>query len=98
MSQPVGKFDFLHNDPNITHRALVVFEELAKYTDKDNQCYPAIPTLARDLKLSKSTVKRALDDLEREKYIVKKQRYRESGGKSTLLYTLIFPENSPQKH
>lgn len=51
-------------------------------------CWPAIPTIAKDLNLSQSTVRRALNDLRKEGLLETEQRYRKSGGKSSLLYTL----------
>jgi predicted transcriptional regulator len=51
-------------------------------------CYPAIGTIAKDLKLSRRTVQRAIADLEKTGYLQKKQRWRENGGKSSLLFTV----------
>lgn len=62
------------------------------YADKqeiDGTCYPAIGTIARDLSLSASTVKRAVGDLEKNGFIRKKQRWRDNGGKSSLLFEII---------
>lgn len=56
--------------------------------DKAGRCYPAIGTIAKELKLSRSTVKRAITDLEKTGHHSKEQRWRENGGKSSLLYTL----------
>jgi predicted transcriptional regulator len=56
--------------------------------DRDGACYPAIGTIARELKLSRSTVKRAVADLEEAGYLSKEQRWRENGGKSSCLYRL----------
>jgi len=56
---------------------------------KDGKCYPAIGTIARELKLSRSTVKRALADLEKSGRIRKEQRWRENGGKSSNLLYLV---------
>jgi predicted transcriptional regulator len=57
--------------------------------DKDGKCYPAIGTIARELKLSRSTVKRAIADLEKSGRLRKEQRWRENGGKSSNLYYLV---------
>ncbi|MDE7194227.1 MAG: helix-turn-helix domain-containing protein [Oscillospiraceae bacterium] len=54
-------------------------------------CFPAINTIAADLKMSRSTVKRALDDLEIAKYLRHERRYRQSGGNSSNLYFLSRP-------
>ncbi|MEG2957350.1 MAG: helix-turn-helix domain-containing protein, partial [Christensenellaceae bacterium] len=45
-------------------------------------------TIARELKLSRSTVKRAIDDLEQSGWLTKEQLWRTKGGKSSNLYTL----------
>ena len=57
--------------------------------NKENQCYPAIGTIAKELNLSRRTVERAINDLIRAGLLKKEQRWRENGGKSSLLYTLI---------
>ena len=76
---------------DLPHRAVAVYMYLDRRANQERQCWPAIPTIARELKLSVSTVKRALHDLERVGYIRREQRYRASGGKSSLLYTLKRP-------
>ena len=47
-----------------------------------------LQTIARDLKLSRSTVKRALRDLEQTGYLEKQKRYRKNGSCTSNLYTL----------
>lgn len=42
-----------------------------------------------DLSISKSTVKRVMDDLVKNRYIKVEQRYRNSGAKSSLLFTIL---------
>ena len=74
---------------NLPHRAIAVYLYLESRANKDRTCYPAIGTIARELHLSVSTVKRAITDLEREGFLRKKQRWRENGGRSSLLYEII---------
>jgi len=74
---------------NLPHRAIAVYLYLESRVNKDRTCYPAIGTIARELHLSVSTVKRAITDLEREGFIRKKQRWRDNGGRSSLLYEII---------
>ena len=74
---------------NLPHRAIAVYLYLESRVNKDRTCYPAIGTIARELHLSVSTVKRAITDLEREGFIRKKQRWRDNGGRSRLLYEII---------
>jgi Mn-dependent DtxR family transcriptional regulator len=52
------------------------------------KCYPALGTIAAELKLSRSTVKRAIADLEKSGYLRKENRWRENGGKSSNMYVL----------
>lgn len=70
----------------LSHRAVAVYMYLRDRADRDGKCYPAIGTIARELKLSRSTVKRAIADLEEADRLSKEQRWRESGGKSSNLY------------
>ena len=73
---------------NLPHRAVAVYMYLRDRANKDGSCYPAINTIAKDLKISKSTVKRALSDLEKDGYINHERRYRKTGGNSSNLYYL----------
>ena len=76
---------------NLPHRAITVYMYLRDRADKNGACFPAISTIAQDLKMSRSTVKRALSDLEKAKYIRHERRYRQSGGNSSNLYLLSHP-------
>lgn len=73
---------------DLPHRAVAVYMYLRDRCDKDGKCYPAIGTIARELKLSRSTVKRAIADLEKSGYLRKEQRWRENGGKSSNMFYL----------
>jgi DNA-binding MarR family transcriptional regulator len=83
----VGYYTSLYSS-ELPHRAVTVYMYLRDRCDKDGKCYPAIGTIARELKLSRSTVKRALADLEKSGRIRKEQRWRENGGKSSNLFYL----------
>ncbi len=74
---------------NLPHRAIAVYLYLESRANKDRTCYPAIGTIARELHLSVSTVKRAITDLEREGFIRKNQRWRDNGGRSSLLFEIL---------
>ncbi len=71
---------------DLPHRAISVYIYLADRANKQDICWPAIPTIARDLKLSESTVRRALGDLRKAELLVKECRFRENGGCSSNLY------------
>lgn len=73
---------------DLPHRAVAVYIYLADRVNKDGVCWPAIPTISRDLKLSESTTRRALRDLKKAGLIQTEQRYRDNGGNSSLLYIM----------
>ena len=73
---------------DLPHRAISVYIYLSDRAGKKTTCWPSIPTIAKDLKLSESTTRRALGDLRKAGLIQTEQRYRESGGNSSLLYIL----------
>jgi len=74
---------------DLPHRAVTVFMYLKNRAGKDGQCFPAISTIAADLKLSKRTVERALADLEKAGFLSREHRWRGKGGKSSNLYRLL---------
>ena len=76
---------------NLPHRAIAVYMYLRDRANKDGFCYPAINTIAQDLKISKSTVKRALSEIEKEGYIRHERRYRKTGGNSSNIYYVTRP-------
>lgn len=61
-------------ETELPHRAVAVYLYLETRADRERTCYPAIGTIARELHLSVSTVKRAIRDLECAGFIQKKQR------------------------
>lgn len=73
----------------LPHRAVAVYMYLRDRADVQGRCWPAIRTIGRELGISRSTVKRALDDLVKSGYLKKEPRYRENGSKSSSLYTLL---------
>lgn len=73
---------------DLPHRAISVYTYLADRAGKKATCWPSIPTISKDLKLSESTTRRALNDLRKADLIHTEQQYRENGGNSSLLYKL----------
>ena len=74
---------------DLPNRAIAVYLYLRGRANKEGFCWPAVPTIARDLKMSESTIRRALRDLVREGFLVIEERQRESGANSSNLYNLI---------
>lgn len=73
---------------DLPYRAVSVYIYLSDRTNKNGECWPAIPTIAKELKLSQSTVRRAMRDLRKEGLLETEQRCRTKGGQSSLLYKL----------
>lgn len=83
----MSRLDFLYR-MELPHRAVAVYIYLADRTNENNECWPAIPTIAADLKLSPSTIRRGIRDLKKAGFLETEQRYRKKGGKSSLLFRL----------
>jgi len=84
----MGYFEKIYQS-DLNHRARVVYMYLKDHTDSEGKCWPGIRTISTDLRLSRSTVKRALDELCREELIAKEKRWRENGSRSANLYRLL---------
>ena len=83
----MSRLDFLYRT-ELPHRAVAVYIYLADRTNENNECWPAIPTIAADLKYSPPTVRRGIRDLKKAGLIETEQRYRKKGGKSSLMFRL----------
>lgn len=81
-------YDAVYNDEELIHRAKLVYIFLKDHADKDGTCWPGINTIATGVSLSRSTVKRALDDLVRAGLVTKERRWRGNGSASSNLYRL----------
>lgn len=80
-------FSFLY-EMDIPHHAVVVYQYLFFQANQDGQCWLSVPRIASDIKLSERTVRRAIGELRKAGLIETEQRYRMSGGKSSLLFTI----------
>lgn len=84
----MGYYDSIYGE-ELPHRAVTVYMYLKERANKDNQCYPAMSTIAEELNLSRRTVQRAVSDLIEAGYLMTEQRWRQKGGRSSLLYTVL---------
>lgn len=84
----MSRLTFLYQ-MDLPHRAVAVYTYLYDRADKNGECYPSVNTISGDIKLSPATVRRAIKDLKKAGLIETEQRFREKGGKSTLLFKLI---------
>ena len=62
---------------------------LKDHANKEGTCWPGIKTIASGVSLSRSTVKRALDDLVKAGLVEKSSRWRENRSLSSNLYQII---------
>mgnify|MGYP001032962707 CR=1 FL=1 len=81
-------FGSIYADQELSHRAKTVYMYLKDRADSEGRCWPAIKTIALELGLSRSTVKRALDDLVRAGLLRKDPRWRENGSYTSNLYQI----------
>lgn len=83
----MSRLDFLYSS-DVSSKAVAVFLYLLDHANKQGECWPAIPTIAEDLKVSESTVRRAVKELKKAELLTTEQRYRPNGGKSSLCYKI----------
>ena len=83
----MGRLDKIYK-MNLPHRAVAVYCYLYERANENGECWPAIDTIAHEIKLSRSTVKRAIGDLKIAGLIDTEQRYRMKGGKSSLMFLI----------
>ena len=74
---------------DLPNRAIAVYLYLRGRANKEGFCWPAVPTMARELKMSESTIRRALRDLVQEGFLKVEERQRESGADSSNKFTLV---------
>ena len=83
----MGRLNFLYQS-DLPHRAVSVYIYLDDRANRNGEYWPSISTIAKELKFSQSTVRRALNDLRKADLIETEQRYRKNDAKSSLLYKL----------
>ena len=97
----VGYFESIYADTELPHRCKTVYIYLRDRANASGTCWPGIKTIASDLGLSRSTVKRAIrsnimsakfndsiNELERKGFLLKNPRYRANGSHTSNLYTV----------
>ena len=79
----------LYENSELPHRAKLVYLYLHDRMDQEGKVWPGIKTIAADLSLSRSTVKRAIRDLEEADLIRKEPHYRENGSATSNRYYIL---------
>lgn len=84
----MGKLNHVYQS-ELPSRAVLVYLYLYDRANEKSECWPSIATISKDLKMSQSTVRRALNDLRKERMLETEQRYRTNGANSSLLFRLL---------
>lgn len=81
------KLDIFYS--NIKANSILVYLYLERHGARKRQCFHSTRTIAENLNISQRTVSRAINELESEGYILRINRYRQNGGKSSNLYEIL---------
>ena len=87
-SDAVAYYGSVYQDRDLSPRAKSVLIYLKDHANKQGTCWPGISTIAVGVSLSRSTVKRALDDLVKAGLVEKSSRWRENGSLTSNLYRI----------
>ena len=79
-------FDLIYNDDRLPNRAKLVYVYLYDRMDSEKKTWPGINRIGSDLSLSRSTVKRAINDLINAGYVRKEFAYRNNGSHTSNRY------------
>ena len=82
-------FNEVYGDRELSARAKTVCLYLHDRANQKGESWYAINTIAKELCLSRSSVKRAMSELIQRGKIKKRARFRENGGNTSNLYSLI---------
>ena len=86
--ETMSYFNEIYGDPELSSKAKMVLLYLHDRANKKGESWYAINTIAKDLCLSRSSVKRAMSELIQRGKIKKRARFRENGGNTSNLYSL----------
>ena len=73
---------------DLPSRAVSDYHCLFQHMNQEMGCFPAISTICEETGLSRSTVKRSLNDLMKAGFLRKTERYRTNGSQTSNLYRL----------
>ena len=82
-------FNEIYGDPELSSKAKMVLLYLHDRANQKGESWYAINTMARELSLSRSSIKRALAELVRQKRINVHHRFRNNGRCTSNTYYLI---------
>ena len=83
-------FKQIYDDERLSNRAKLVYIYFRDRMDSERKAWPGIKRIAADLSISRSTVKRAINDLIQVGYIRKETAYRDNGSHTSNRYYILF--------
>ena len=83
-------FEMIYMD-EVSAKAVSVYRYLLDRQGKKEFCFVSHRRMSADLKISVSTVKRALDELERKGYVAIEQQKRANGSRCSNVYRCKSP-------
>lgn len=81
-----------HYAPRIGVYGIAVYGMLCRRANAEKHCWPSLNRMAKDLGISRPTVVSALDTLQKEGLISRRQREEEGKGHISTSYTLLYPD------
>lgn len=75
-------------DMGLPHRAVAVYCYLCRCANKKGECFPSVRRIASDISLCRSTVFKAMNDLEQKGLITRTHRFHSNGAKRSSLYKI----------
>ena len=81
-------FSEIYGDPELSSKAKQVLVYLHDRANKNGESWYAIGTMAKDLSLARSTIKRALAEWIRQGRLKRQPRFRVNGGCTSNRYRL----------
>ena len=85
----MGGLNYLYENGELSQRAKLVYLYLYDRMDKERKTWPGLNTIAKDLSVSRGTVKGAVKDLEKAGLIRKEPHFRENGNATSNRYYLL---------
>ena len=74
---------------DLPNRAIAVYLYLRGRANREGVCWLAVPTMARELKMSESTVRRGVRDVEKAGFVTVEERFRWNHADSSNKYVLL---------
>jgi DNA-binding MarR family transcriptional regulator len=87
--ESIAYFRNIYGDERLPKRAKLVYFYLFGRKNDQNVTWPGLNTIAKELSLSRSTVKRAVADLEKAGYLRKVPTKRENGSLTSNRYHVL---------